>query len=151
MTFIGQHVLCWQSVRILLDSGLVAFGSDLLVKFDQIVLHGEVEQPLGGLLVQLVVPVHVPGQARQGWNLLLSSDSLDSVPDNLRLVWITHSSDLLHYSNTCDIHFVRYIPKIVNIKNQFTHCITNSFILEFHFLAYVSSNIIQDRKQLVLK
>jgi len=93
MSLIGQHVLGGEAVGIFFYSSFVAFCTNLLVQLHQVVLHGKVEQPLRGLLVQLVVPVHVPGEAGQGRDLLLSPDSLYSVPYYLRLVRVTHSSD----------------------------------------------------------
>ena len=56
-----------------LDKNL--FGH-LLVQLHKVVLHSKVEQALGGVLVQLVVPVHVPRQPRQGRDLLLGARSL---------------------------------------------------------------------------
>ncbi len=38
----------------------LTLGSDFFVKFDEVVLHGQIKQALCRLLVQLVVPVHVP-------------------------------------------------------------------------------------------
>ena len=48
----------------------------LLVQLHEVVLDSEVEQALGGVLVQLVVPVHVPRQPRQCRDLLLGPHSL---------------------------------------------------------------------------
>ena len=48
----------------------------LLVQLHEVVLDSEVEQALGGVLVQLVVPVHVPRQPRQRRDLLLGPHSL---------------------------------------------------------------------------
>ena len=76
VTLVGQHILGGQSVGVLLHPGLVPLGAHLLVELDQVVLHGEVQETLGGLLVQFVVPVHVARQAREGRDLFLGPNSL---------------------------------------------------------------------------
>lgn len=40
--FKRQHVLRWQSVRILLNASFVPFGANFLVQFDQVVLNSQV-------------------------------------------------------------------------------------------------------------
>jgi len=93
MPLIRQHVLCREAVSIFLHPSLVTLRTHFLMQLHQVVLHCKVQEPLGGLLVQLVVPVHVPGEAGQSRNLLLGSHSLDPVPYYLGFVRVTHSPD----------------------------------------------------------
>ena len=86
MTLVWQHVFCRQPVGILLHPGLVPLGAHLLVELDQVVLHGEVQQPLRRLLVQLVVAVHVARQPRQRRDLLLCAHRLDGGGNDIFLV-----------------------------------------------------------------
>ena len=79
MSLIGEHVLRGQPEGVLLHTRLVPLGPHLLVQLDQVVLHGEVQQPLGCLLVQLVVAVHVSRESRQRGDLLLRPDSLRGI------------------------------------------------------------------------
>ena len=78
VSLIREHVLRGQSESVLLHPRLVPLGPHLLVELDKVVLHCEVQQPLGGLLVELVVTVHVAGEPRQCGDLLLSPDGLKS-------------------------------------------------------------------------
>jgi len=89
---VRQHVLCGEAVCILLHPRLVSLCPHFLMQLHQVVLHREVQEPLGGLLVELVVPVHVPGEPGQRRNLLLGPYSLDPVPYYLCFVRVTHSS-----------------------------------------------------------
>ena len=81
VTLVWQHVFCGQPVGILLHPGLVPLGAHLLVELDQVVLHRQVQQPLGGLLVEFVVPVHVSRQTGKGRDLFLCSHSLRGKDD----------------------------------------------------------------------
>lgn len=76
VSLVWEHIICGQPKSVLLHPRLVPLGSHLLVQLDQVVLHGEVQQPLGCLLVQLVVAVHVSRESRQRGDLLLRPDSL---------------------------------------------------------------------------
>ena len=76
VSLVWQHIISGQPERILLHPRLVPLGAHLLVQLDQVVLHGEVQQPLGGLLVQLVIAVHVSRETGQCGDLLLRPDSL---------------------------------------------------------------------------
>ena len=88
VTLVGEHILSGQPVGVLLHPGLVALGAHLLVELDQVVLHGEVEQPLRRLLVQLVVAVHVARQPRQRRDLLLCAHRLDGWGNDI--FFVTH-------------------------------------------------------------
>jgi hypothetical protein len=46
----------------------LTLGSDFFVKFDEIVLHGQIKQALSRLLVQFVVSVHVPERSSETVN-----------------------------------------------------------------------------------
>ena len=49
------------------------------MQLHEVVFNSEVKQALGGVLVQLVVPVHVPRQPGQGRDLLLGPNSLRKI------------------------------------------------------------------------
>merc|ERR1711892_243911 len=109
MSLIWQHVLCRQSVSILLHPSLVPLGTNLLMKFDKIILHGEVQKSLSSLLIQFVVPVHIAGETRQGRDLFLSTHSLNAIPNNLSFVRVADSPNLLeeaHASSEISHHNV---------------------------------------------
>ena len=142
VSLIWQHVLCWEAVCILLNSGFVPLGPNFLMELDQVVLHSQVEQTLGCLLVQLVVPVHVTRQSWQRRYLLLGPDclnenkalisksilgsavnaNLDAVPYYLSFVRVTDPPRLLEEANTGHIH-------CYELHLQFKHTMTSILLL----------------------
>ena len=86
VSLVWEHIICGQPEGILLHPRLVPLGPHLLVELDQVVLYGKVEQPLGGLLVQLVVAVHVSRESRQRGDLLLRPYSLRGINVNIHRI-----------------------------------------------------------------
>ena len=51
-----EHVCRRKPVGLFLDPGFVALGADLVLQLDEVVLDPQIQQPLGGLLRQAVIP-----------------------------------------------------------------------------------------------
>ena len=51
-----EHVCRRKPVGLFLDPGFVALGADLVLQLDEVVLDAQIQQPLGGLLRQAVIP-----------------------------------------------------------------------------------------------